>query len=72
MLCDDVEITEAMIRRAAKALGESGALAGPVFGLGVLAEKILRAGLLHRRFDTKGRTANLPPSKIALKLDRCL
>lgn len=63
--CSEIEITEEVLVRAARELARSGALAQPEFGVAVLAERVLRAGLGLQ-------TANSPPSKIAVRLDQRL
>lgn len=69
-LSQDFEITKAALARAANVLIQSGALAEPTFGVAVLAEQVLRAALEPP--DPAGRARSLPPSKIALRLDRYL
>jgi len=65
-------IDRAMIKRAADALLRSGALAEPVFGLSVLAERILRESLLPHLYGGKGSKADRAPSRIASELDQYL
>ena len=68
----EIEITRAMIKRAAEELLRSGALVEPAFGVAALAERVLRKGLSSPAAGNKGSKDDLMPSKIAVRLDRYL